>query len=68
MVRKYGTINEEVNRIKSLFGESRLYGNLVEQEDSLSSEEVKKELNDMNISQKRITKRNNEYDQKIKVV
>ena len=32
MIRKYGAINEEVNRIKSLFGESRLYGNLVEQE------------------------------------
>ena len=33
MIRKYGTINEEVNRIKSLFGESRLYGNLVEQDE-----------------------------------
>lgn len=33
MIRKYGTINEEVNRIKSLFGESHLYGNLVEQDE-----------------------------------
>jgi hypothetical protein len=29
MKRKYNTLNEEVNRMKSLFGESRLYGNLV---------------------------------------
>ena len=32
MKRKYNTLNEEINRMKSLFGESRLYGNLVEQE------------------------------------
>ena len=32
MEKKYNTINEEINRMKSLFGESRLYGNLVEQE------------------------------------
>jgi len=37
MIRKYGTINEEVNRIKSLFGESRLYGNLVEQSDEIDN-------------------------------
>jgi len=32
MKRKYNTLNEEVNRMKSLFGESRLYGNLVSNE------------------------------------
>ena len=37
MIRKYGAINEEVNRIKSLFGESRLYGNLVEQSDEIDN-------------------------------
>ena len=30
MKRRYNTLNEEVNRMKSLFGESRLYGNLVD--------------------------------------
>jgi len=35
MKRRYNTLNEEMNRMKSLFGESRLYGNLVDkQEDS----------------------------------
>ena len=29
MKKKYTTLNEEMNRMKSLFGESRLYGNLV---------------------------------------
>lgn len=28
-MRKLNTLNEEINRMKSLFGESRLYGNLV---------------------------------------
>ena len=32
MKRKYNTLNEEMNRMKSLFGESRLYGNLVDNE------------------------------------
>jgi hypothetical protein len=31
MKRKYSTINEEIIRIKSLFNDGRLYGNLVEQ-------------------------------------
>ena len=30
MKKKYNNINEEVNRIKSLFTEERLYGNLKE--------------------------------------
>lgn len=30
MKRKHNTLNEEMNRMKSLFGESRLYGNLVD--------------------------------------
>jgi len=33
MKRKYNTINEEVNRIKSLFTEERMYGNLIKEED-----------------------------------
>lgn len=32
-MKKLNTINEEINRMKSLFGESRLYGNFVEQEE-----------------------------------
>lgn len=43
MKRKYNTLNEEVNRMKSLFGESRLYGNLVDnQEDTLITEQFQK--------------------------
>lgn len=33
MKRRYNTLNEEMNRMKSLFGESRLYGNLVDNEE-----------------------------------
>jgi hypothetical protein len=33
MKKKYNTLNEEMNRMKSLFGESRLYGNLVDNEE-----------------------------------
>jgi hypothetical protein len=40
MKRKYNTLNEEISRMKSLFGESRLYGNLVgEQEENIISEQ-----------------------------
>ena len=40
MKRKYVTLNEEMNRMKSLFGESRLYGNLVDsQKDDLITEQ-----------------------------
>lgn len=63
MIRKYGTINEEVNRIKSLFGESRLYGNLITEGDI--EVDIEKELTDMNNSQEVITARNNEYNKKI---
>jgi hypothetical protein len=42
MKRKYNTLNEEMNRMKSLFGESRLYGNLVDgQEENIISEQYK---------------------------
>ena len=30
MKKKYNTLNEEVNRIKTLFTEERLYGNIVD--------------------------------------
>ena len=63
MIRKYGTINEEVNRIKSLFGESRLYGNLITEGDI--EVDIGKELTDMENSQAVITARNNEYNKKI---
>ena len=63
MIRKYGTINEEVNRIKSLFGESRLYGNLITEGDI--EVDIEKELTDMENSQAVITARNNEYNKKI---
>ena len=42
MKRKYNTLNEEMNRMKSLFGESRLYGNLVDgQKENIISEQYK---------------------------
>ena len=34
-MKKLITLNEEINRMKSLFDESRLYGNLVEQEEEV---------------------------------
>ena len=43
MKRIYNTINEEVNRIKSLFTEERLYGGLVEQFGDEEKEEASKE-------------------------
>ena len=39
MKRKYNTLNEEMNRMKSLFGESRLYGNLVDKKENIVSEQ-----------------------------
>jgi len=45
MKRNYKSINEEVNRIKMLFGESRLYGNMVTESYTLDDiENKKKEL------------------------
>ena len=38
MKRKYKTLNEEVNRMKSLFGESMLYGNIVDNENIVSEQ------------------------------
>lgn len=49
-MRKLNTLNEEINRMKSLFGESRLYGNLVVESylDDISKkkEEILKILSD----------------------
>ena len=39
-MKKLNTLNEEINRMKSLFGESRLYGNLVTEDTEPSTEEV----------------------------
>ena len=42
MKRKFETLNEEINRMKSLFGESRLYGNLSDyQEENIITEQFK---------------------------
>jgi hypothetical protein len=41
MKRKYNTLNEEIYRMKSLFGESRLYGNLVTEDTEPSPDKVK---------------------------
>jgi hypothetical protein len=41
MRKKYNTLNEEMNRMKSLFGESRLYGNLVDKEEEIITEQYK---------------------------
>lgn len=41
MKKKYNTLNEEMNRMKSLFGESRLYGNLVDKEEEIITEQYK---------------------------
>lgn len=39
MRKKYNTLNEEMNRMKSLFGESRLYGNLVDKKEEIITEQ-----------------------------
>ncbi len=41
MKRKYNTLNEEMNRMKSLFGETRLYGNLVDKKENIVSEQYR---------------------------
>ena len=42
MRKRYNTLNEEMNRMKSLFDESRLYGNLVDnQKENIISEQYK---------------------------
>jgi hypothetical protein len=41
MRKKYNTLNEEMNRMKSLFGESRLYGNIVDIEEEIITEQFK---------------------------
>lgn len=38
---KYNTLNEEMNRMKSLFGETRLYGNLVDKKENIVSEQYR---------------------------
>lgn len=38
MGKKYNTLNEEMNRMKSLFGESMLYGNIVDNENIVSEQ------------------------------
>jgi len=40
-MKKLNTINEEINRMKSLFGESRLYGNIVTEDTEPSPDKVK---------------------------
>lgn len=40
-MKKLNTLNEEINRMKSLFGESRLYGNLVTEDTEPSPDKVK---------------------------
>lgn len=41
MKKKYNTLNEEMNRMKSLFGETRLYGNLVDKKEEIITEQYK---------------------------
>ena len=41
MKRKYNTLNEEMNRMKSLFGESRLYGNLEDKKENIITEQYR---------------------------
>tara|TARA_R110000822_G_scaffold67383_1_gene164106 strand:+ start:198 stop:1727 length:1530 start_codon:yes stop_codon:yes gene_type:complete len=41
MKKKYNTLNEEMNRMKSLFGESMLYGNLIIEDTEPSPDKVK---------------------------
>ena len=43
MKKRHNTLNEEINRIKSLFTEERLYGNIVEK-DQIIAEALKKVL------------------------
>ena len=41
-MRKINNLNEEINRIKSLFTEERMFGNLVEEKEVLSENNIKK--------------------------
>lgn len=41
MRKRYNTLNEEMSRMKSLFGESRLYGNLVDKKEEIITEQFK---------------------------
>ena len=43
-MKKYKNINEETNRIKSLFTEERLYGNLVNKETKKLNEQFRRIL------------------------
>ena len=42
MKKKYNTLNEEVNRIKTLFTEERLYGNIVDKSPIIVEQRYKK--------------------------
>ena len=41
-MKKINSLNEEINRIKSLFTEERMFGNLVEEKEVLSENNIKK--------------------------
>jgi len=42
MKKRFGTLNEEINRMKSLFTEERMFGNLVENEEVLTEGNILK--------------------------
>jgi hypothetical protein len=44
MIRKSKTLNEEVNRIQSLFGDDRLYGNIVNENKESIQEQISKRI------------------------
>ena len=62
MNKKHNNLNEEINRIKSLFTEERLYGNLVVENPILLTEGKSKSLkNIMDDVAKAVLKNVNEY-------
>jgi hypothetical protein len=67
MRKNMKTINEEIDRIKSLFTEERLFGNLVEQEeDPFSKKSARKSKKSQNKDDKDITKTKGKRDKDIK--
>lgn len=67
MRKNIKTINEEIDRIKSLFTEERLFGNLVEQEeDPFSKKSAKKSKKSQTKDDKDIAKKKEKRDRDIK--
>ena len=62
MRKNIKTINEEIDRIKSLFTEERLFGNLVEEEDPFSKKSARKSKKSQTKDDKDIAKKKEKRD------